>query len=176
MSNRIRNGAEARKASALVRITEFLIWAGGALSAALILLVFEIVVYAIIQRYILDTPLLWGDEFVGYALVAIVMLGAAEALRRGDHISIDLLASRVGGTARILLEILSATAVVAFAVIIGWSAWNSIQFARAFGSYSVGYIEIETWIPQVPMLFGAPLLILGSVTRLLRFLAERDNR
>ena len=51
------------------------------------------------------------------------------------------------------------------AAIIGWSAWESILFARAFGSYSVGYIEIETWIPQVPLVFGAILLGLAAIAR-----------
>ena len=45
-------------------------------------------------------PLTWGDEMLGYLLVATVMAGAAEALRRGDHIAIDLVTSRLTGRAR----------------------------------------------------------------------------
>lgn len=176
MSHHEENEAGAGNAPAMVRAAEFLISIGGMLSTLLILLVFAIVAYAITQRYVLDTPLLWGDEFIGYTLVAIVMLGAAEALRRGDHISIDLLASRAGGALRTFLGALSNIAVIVFAVIIGWSAWESITFARAFGSYSVGYIEIETWIPQVPMLFGAALLILASLTRIIRLFASTGER
>ena len=63
-----------------------------------------------------------------------------------------------------------------FAGLLGWSAWKSIAFARAFGSYSVGYIEIETWIPQVPMLAGAFLLIVAAAARLFTLVAEHRGR
>lgn len=167
---------EARPASVPQRVADALIRLGGALATLLILLVFGIVVVAIVNRYLVDSPLLWGDEFIGYTLVAIVMLGAAEAFRRGDHIAIDLLANRAGRRGRLALEILGSSAVIVFAGLLGWSAWKSIVFARAFGSYSVGYIEIETWIPQVPMLAGAFLLAVAAAARLLSRVAEHRGR
>lgn len=140
----------------------------GALSAALILLVLVQIVVAVTRRYLIDRPLQWNDEVIGYLLVAIVMLGATEALRRGDHISIDLLTAKLGPRMARLHVALSSLAVIVFAAVLGVSIWDSIAFARAFGSYSVGYIEIETWIPQVPVLIGAVLLSLMAGLRLLR--------
>jgi len=160
--------AEADKASALLRAIEALVRLGGMLSTLLILFVFALVCYAVLNRYVLGVPVQWADELTGYILVAIVMLGAAEALRRDNHISIDLLSSKLGGRGQLFLGILSNLAVLLLAAIIGWSAWKSILFARAFGSYSVGYIEIETWIPQVPLLFGAGLLGLAAIARIWR--------
>ena len=174
MVNEQQRKMEAGNASILLRIAEFLIRVGGALSSLLIIFILGIVCYAVLQRYVLDKPLLWSDQFIGYLLVATIMLGAAEALRRGDHISIELLAERVDGKWRLFIRLLSNFAVIAFAAVLGWSTWNSIEFARAFGSYSVGYIEIETWIPQVPLLFGAGLLILAATVRLLRLLSEKQ--
>lgn len=140
----------------------------GALSTLLILVIFVQIVVAVTRRYILDRPLQWNDEMIGYLLVATVMLGAAEALRRGDHIAIDLLASRLGpGPARVQAA-LAHLSVMAFAGIVGLSIWESIAFARSFGSYSVGYIEIETWIPQVPVVLGAALLFLSAALGLFR--------
>ena len=165
----------AGNASILLRSAEFLIRIGGALSSLLILLILGIVCYAVLQRYVLDKPLLWSDQFIGYLLVATIMLGAAEALRRGDHISIELLAERADGKWRLLIGLLSHFAVIAFAMVMGWSTWNSIEFARAFGSYSVGYIEIETWIPQVPILFGAGLLILAALVRVIGLFSNRPS-
>ena len=43
-----------------------------------------------------------------------------------------------------------------------------MQFAYGFGSYSVGYIEIQTWIPQVPVLIGCVLLALMALVRLIQ--------
>ena len=140
----------------------------GALSTALILVVFVQIVVAVTRRYVLDRPLQWNDEMIGYLLVALVMLGAAEALRRKDHIAIDLVTARLGpGLARVQAA-LAHLSVMAFAAIMGISIWDSIAFARSFGSYSVGYIEIETWIPQVPVVLGAMLLFLTAALGLFR--------
>ena len=153
------------------RIIGALVRLCGALSTALILLVFAQIVVAVTRRYLFDRPLQWSDEVIGYLLVTLVMLGAAEALRRGDHISIDLLSSRAGPRMRRVQQAFAHLAVMAFAAIVGSSIWDSIAFARSFGSYSVGYIEIETWIPQVPVVLGAALLFLTAAIGLLRLLS-----
>lgn len=144
-----------------------LVWLCGALSTLLILVALVVTVYAIVMRYVFERPLLWVDELTGYGLVALIMLGMAEAYRRGDHIGIDLLTGRVQGRARRGLAAWADAAVLGFAVVLGWSTWDAISFARAFGSYSAGHIEIETWIPQVPLLIGAVLLGLLAAARLL---------
>lgn len=150
------------------RIVTGLIRFCGAVSTALILVIFLQIVVAVTRRYIFDRPLQWNDEMIGYLLVTLVMLGAAEALRRGDHIAIDLLSSRLApGLAR-LQRAFAHLSVMAFAVIVGLSIWDSIAFARSFGSYSIGYIEIETWIPQVPVVVGMVLLFLTSALGLYR--------
>jgi C4-dicarboxylate transporter, DctQ subunit len=163
--------AEAQKASAALRAMETLVWLGGVLATLMILLIFVLICVAVINRYVLGEPLQWADELIGYMLVATIMLGAAEALRRDNHISIDLLSSKLESKGQLALGIIGNLAVLILAGIIGWSAWKSIVFARAFGSYSVGYIEIETWIPQVPLLFGAALLGLAAITRTWRLIA-----
>ena len=142
----------------------------GALSSALILVVFLQIVVAVTRRYVFDRPLQWNDELIGYLLVTLVMLGAAEALRRGDHIAIDLLTARLGPRMARVQAALAHLSVLVFAGVVGISIWDSIAFARSFGSYSVGYIEIETWIPQVPVVLGMGLLALMSGLGLLRTL------
>jgi len=159
---------EANAASSfLTRLVTWLSRVGGAVSAVLVVLVLGIVTYAIFQRYVMQTPLLWGDELIGYLLVAIVMFGAADALRGNNHISIDLLTRRAGPKLAHLLRIWFDLAVFGFALILGWSTWQTIEFAYQFGSYSPGYIEIATWVPQVPMLIGSVLLALVALTRLI---------
>ncbi len=142
----------------------------GALSTALILVIFVQIVVAVTRRYVLDRPLQWNDEMIGYLLVALVMLGAAEALRRKDHIAIDLIAARAGRRMARIQAAFAHLSVMAFAAIVGISIWDSIAFARSFGSYSVGYIEIQTWIPQVPVMLGSALLFLTAGLGLFRTL------
>lgn len=150
-----------------------LIWSGGAASALMILAVFAITIYSIVMRYVLNDPLLWADEVTGWALVAIVMFGAAEAYRRGDHIAIDLLTSRATGFWRHAAAYVSDLGVLGFSIVVGVSAWDAISFARAFGSYTSGHVVLETWILKTPILIGVGLLGMLALIRLGERLAGR---
>ena len=56
--------------------------------------------FSVFRRYVLGSPLTWTDELSGFLVVAIVMLGAAEVLRRGEHVSVDILSERAIGRKR----------------------------------------------------------------------------
>lgn len=161
-------GKEAASASFGSRwLARPVVWLGGAVSAVLIVAMFGVTIYAIFMRYVMNKPLLWADEVTGWALVAIVMLGAAEAYRCGDHISIDLLSAKATGARKRAVEMVADLAVLAFALIVALSTWDAISFARMFGSYTSGHIVIETWILQTPILIGCILLGLMAVIRLI---------
>lgn len=154
-------------ASAFYRyVVRPLTWLGGAVSTAMIIFLFFATVYAIFMRYVLDSPSLWVDEVTGWLLVAIVMLGSAEAYRRGDHIAVDLISSRATGIWRKLIEFIADLAVLFFGIVLGISTWEAISFAKSFGSYTTGHIEMATWVLQVPMLVGSVLFALTAVTRI----------
>lgn len=172
------HGEEARRASSpIARVATPLVWLGGAISTLLILTTLVITIYAIFNRYVLNAPLLWADELIGYLLVALVMLGTAEAYRRNDHIAIDLLSSKARGVPALILAVVSDLSVLAFAAVLGLSTWEAVTFAYSFGSYSSGSIEIETWIPQSPLLAGAALLAVAAVEKLIgRFSRTRSGR
>lgn len=153
-------------ASRIARPLAAIVWVGSAMSALLILAILAIVSYAVFMRYAIERPILWGDDMTGNVLVAFVMLGTAEAYRRGDHISVDLLATRFRSRGRRMLAVWSDIAVLLFAVTLAISAWQAIVFARMFDSYTQGSLEIPSWIPQVPLLVGAVLLGAIAVARL----------
>lgn len=163
---------EAGSASFISRwLARPVVWLGGAISAVLIIVVFAVMIYSIFMRYVMNDPLLWSDEVTGWALVAIVMLGAAEAYRQGDHIAIDLLTGHATGLWKQAVGFVSDFAVLGFAIIVGQSTWKAISFARMFGSYTSGSVVIETWIPQIPLLIGSVLLGLMAVVRLIERLS-----
>jgi C4-dicarboxylate transporter DctQ subunit len=166
------DGAAPPGAGHLGRLVELPVRLGGVLATLLILFLLGLTADAVVQRYLLNTPLLWSDELTGYLLVALIMCGASEAYRRGDHMAIDLVTGRAGPRLARVIGAWSNLAVLAFAVVLGWSAWEAISFARAFGSYSSGEIEVATWIPQIPLMIGALLLGLTALSRLLGRLAK----
>lgn len=171
-----KRGADTASASRLTRLAGAIARLGGAVSALLIVAVLALVTYAVFQRYVIGRPLPWADEMSGFVLVAIVMFGCAEALRRGDHIAIDLISGRAGSRLRRVLDAWSAVAVLALSLVLLWSAWSQIRFARDFGSFTPGEIEIASWIPQLPMLFGWSAMALVALARLLEVIASPAGR
>jgi TRAP-type C4-dicarboxylate transport system permease small subunit len=146
----------------------------GAISALLVLILLALTACAIFMRYFMNKPLVWGDQLLGYLLVAFVMLGLTEAYRNGTHISIDMVVDKLQGRLNRLRWIWSDFCVLLLALVVGISTYESISFARLFGSYSSGAIQIQTWVPQVPVLLGAGLMGLFALTRLIGRLFQRD--
>jgi TRAP-type C4-dicarboxylate transport system permease small subunit len=163
--------AEVAAASRVERVATAISWVAGAVAALLIVVILAVTALSVFNRYVLGRPLIGVDEATGYLVVAVVMCGAAEALRRGDHIRIDLLLDAAGPRMRWLLDAWAHASVLAFAVMLLVTAWHTVTFSRSFGAYSSGYLEMPMWIPQSTMLLGAALLALVSLVKLLRHLA-----
>lgn len=158
----------AASAAPLVeRLLTPFVWVGGAISTLLILVALALTAYSVFMRYVMNRPPVWIDQFTGFLLVALVMMGVAEAYRRGNHISIDLLTENLSGGWQRLRLIWSDLCVLAFSAVLVLSTWEAIEFAHSFGSFTSGSIEIASWIPQVPILVGALLLGLFAIARLI---------
>jgi len=168
MTSEQTSKGEPRALLSVIRLIETPIQWGGRAAALLILGSFGLMIFAIFQRYFLNTPLKWGDEMQGYLLVAIVMCGAAEALRRGDHVAIDVLADSCGHRAKRVFTLIGHLAVIIFAIVFGISAVEVTHFSYDFGSYSPGYLEAPMWIPQSAMIFGSVMLGLSAFVGLLK--------
>jgi len=138
------------------------------LGAALVVATVLIVTYSVFMRYVFNTPQTWTDELVGYFLVYTVMLGVAAELRRGDHISVDLLTSRLGPTGRRLIDIWGMIAVMAVAAAMLDSSLDMVAFSQMVGLISDGYVEVPMWIPQMALVVGYAMLLLSAANRLLR--------
>ena len=83
---------EARASSSPIdRFAAVVAGAGGVVSSVLILLVLVITGTGVWMRYVVGQHIAGVEEATGFFVVAIVMFGAAEASRRGDHIRIDII-------------------------------------------------------------------------------------
>ncbi|MDR1904945.1 MAG: TRAP transporter small permease subunit, partial [Treponema sp.] len=54
--------------------------------AALILFTF----FAVIMRYIVSRPVIWGEEFQLFCIVIVVFFGAGAGFRLKSHVAIDI--------------------------------------------------------------------------------------
>ena len=145
-----------------------------AVGASVVVLMMLVVTYSVVNRYILNTPITWTDELSGYLVVALVMLGAADALRRGDHISVDLITSRLTKRSKRFVEIWGYTVVIVFSSVLLISSKRTIDYSINFEIVSEGYLEVPIWIPQSFLILGGSLVFLVALAKLTRAV-QRDT-
>lgn len=165
-------GPLATLARALVlgldRVVAALCWLAMAFSALALIASLAMVVYSVGMRYVLNQPQTWVDDLVGFLLVAIVLLGAADAMRRGEHIGVDLLTSRLGALGRRVAAVWALLAVVVTGVFFVVEGWETVAFSKMLGVKSYGHLEVPIWIVQLAVPVGGALFGLAALMGLLR--------
>ena len=163
-----------RGALALTRAIDWVCYGAAGIATLAVLVSLATTGYSVFMRYVLGTPITWIDELSGYLVVAIVMFGAAEALRRDDHIRVDLLTTRLSGVKAQAMKVVWALFIGAVMVALLKSAITAVNFSRDFGIYSQGYMEIPMWIPQSMLIIGSGLVLLAAAGRLVEVLLGVD--
>lgn len=138
---------------------------GGALSALLVLVVFALISYAVVMRYLFNLPLNWSDELIGYLMVAMAFGGLSAAMLADRHIAIDLVTPNLPAGAQKACQLLGHVVVFFVAVVFLYSSWETLTFNRNFGLYSVGELDAPIWVTQLPMAAGSALLALAAIIR-----------
>jgi TRAP-type C4-dicarboxylate transport system permease small subunit len=161
-------GPEPRALRALSRVTGGLTDAASAASAAGVLLSLALIGWAVVMRYALNRPPVWTDDAVGLLLVMIVMGAAAQVLRRGEHIGVDLLTERLGPRAARWAQAWAMLATLAVAVILVVNGWQTAMQSRQFGVVTEGRIEWPVWRLMLLLPAGGVLLALVSIEALWR--------
>jgi TRAP-type transport system small permease protein len=70
------------------------------LGVLLLLVMFISVLTQIFFRYVLNSPLTWTEESSRYSFIWIVLLGAAFAVRKKEHVVMEVLVNRFPGHVR----------------------------------------------------------------------------
>lgn len=138
------------------------------LAGAGILVALALIGWSVVMRYALNRPPLWVDEVVGFLLVGIVMLAAADVLRRGEHIGVDVLTGQLRGRARLWAGAWSALATLAAALVLVVNGWQSAMFSRSLGILTEGHLELPVFWLMLLLPVGGLLMLLTAVEALVR--------
>jgi TRAP-type C4-dicarboxylate transport system permease small subunit len=159
---------------ALGRAVRMLSAAAMGVAALSLLVSFVLIGWAVVARYAFNAAPVWVDEVVGFALVAIVMLAAAQTLRRDEHIGVDLLVTRLSGAGRRAARVWAAAATGIIAVVLIVNGWGTAQLARQLGLLTEGSLEWPTWWLMMLMPVGGALLLLAAIEALWRAAVGAD--
>lgn len=138
------------------------------LAGLVLLTTLALVAYSVAMRYFANRPLPWIDELVGYLLVASVMLAAAEALRRGEHIAVDVITERLPARAKRAAEAFALVTVLIAGLALFIQGLDTVAFSQLLGIRSTGYLAIPIAWPQSLIPVGGALLSLAALSGLLR--------
>lgn len=147
-----------------------------ALSALGVLVSLALIAWSVVMRYAFNRAPVWVDDVVGFMLVGIVMLAAAQVLRRGEHIGVDLLTSRLPPRAQRWAEAGSALAALAVSLVFLVNGWRTAMFSRQLGIVAEGRIEIPVFWLQLLLPLGGLLLALAALEALLRAVTRPVER
>jgi TRAP-type C4-dicarboxylate transport system permease small subunit len=131
-----------------------------------------VVTWAVFTRYVLNSSLVWYDEFASYLLVWLTFFGAVVADYHRKHINFDLLVNKLGPTARRVADIVGEIAVLGFQWVLFYYGWVLTARMGDETAISLPWVSIM-WVTAVLPVAGAMLLVL-SLSRLVALLSGRS--
>ncbi len=132
---------------------------------AAVLLAVEIAVLlaGVISRYVFHNPLVWTDELASLLFLWLAMLGAAIALRRGEHMRMTTLLQRMAPGTRSTVELLALAAPLLFIVVL---LPYAIEHAESEAVIRTPYLDVSTVWRVSAMPVGMALMIVAATLRL----------
>lgn len=133
-------------------------WLGcGALAALLLILLHEVV-----ARYAFNAPTIWGSDLATLLTASVFLLGAADTLRTGGHVRIDVLSSRLRPrTAHLLQAAALALLVLPALLVVDIAAWQRTLRAVQRHEIDLGMAwQVPVWPTYGLIAVGLGLLAL----------------
>jgi TRAP-type C4-dicarboxylate transport system permease small subunit len=132
-----------------------------------------VLIIQVVARYFVNNPTVWSEELAIVIFVWTAMLGIAVCVRRGEHLTLDILSKRFHGTsAKILSTFLTALTVITFGLIGYYSIGLLGPASRQVLAGLLIGLNIEgsvAWI-YLSIPIGCALSVIFSIERLIYLL------
>ena len=142
----------------LDRIIDFMAFLAGILLVGAVL----VVCWEIAMRYFVHRPLVWAVEVCEYILFSIAFLGAPWLLKKGGHVSVDIVIEHLGPKIRQRMRLLAMASGIIISVIISW-----FGLTTAWECYKTGVLVTKTL--NVPKHYFMILIFIGYLFLMLEF-------
>jgi TRAP-type C4-dicarboxylate transport system permease small subunit len=133
-----------------------------------------LVCFGIFFRYVLNSSLVWYDEFASYMLVWLTFYGCIVVDYQRRHIGFDLLVEKLKPAARRVVDVVAELAVLGFQFVLFYYGWILTERMGDETAISLPWIKV-TWITSVLPVTGG-LLLLISLARLFELLTGRTQK
>lgn len=125
----------------------------------ILLLISAILFHSVVMRYLFNNPVTWSEDAAKILLVWMTLLGAPGGLRKGAHVSIDLIVEKLPHVLSQLLRLVSLLAVI-------YVSWMIVRHGWLFALQGMRRIvpSLE-WLPfgfaylALPVGYGLMILV-----------------
>jgi TRAP-type C4-dicarboxylate transport system permease small subunit len=152
----------------LGRLVALVEWWAIALMVAMV----AIVCWAVFTRYVLNSSLVWYDEFASYLLVWLTFYGAVVTDYQRRHINFDLLVNKLAPTPRRVVDVIGEICVLGFQFVLCYYGWVLTERMGDETAISLPWVQIA-WVNSVLPITGALLLVI-SFARLVALLSGQE--
>lgn len=160
----------------LDRLLTLLTRAAALLAGLFILATAFIIVYEVVMRGLFHAPTEWVLEVSTYLIIMAGFLGLAITFRENAHVRVDLLAGRISGRARRLLELVTNFLAILLFLVFLTESTDLMTATYAYGKLSPSILRFPLFIPQLSLVVGSALLLGELVRRFLLTLAGADAK
>jgi TRAP-type C4-dicarboxylate transport system permease small subunit len=147
------------------RLLDALYDGAAALAAVFMVLLLVMVLLSIVGRQ-LHFHVPGTDAYAGYMMAAAGFLALAHTLKRGEHIRVTLLLSKLQGRARRGTELWALFAATLLAALSAFYSARLVWQSRQFNDISTGNDATPLWIPQLAMAIGTLILLIAFIDEL----------
>ena len=110
------------------------------------------------------------NAYAGYAMAASTFFGLSYAFRRGSHIRVNLMLSRLKGGRRKQGEIWCLAIAGGLGIFLAYYLIKLMVVTIDFGDVSEAADATPLWIPQLSLAIGGTVFAIALIDRLLRVL------
>ncbi|WP_088626399.1 TRAP transporter small permease [Oceanicola sp. 22II-s10i] len=129
----------------------------------------------VVLRYVFNAPLWWALEASEYLLLLFFMSGLAWSLRLGVHIRMGLLYEKLTRTARRIVSVIYATAVIVPFSLVALAATEEAMFLHGLGK-TTNDLEMPLWLWNGAVALACILLVLQALALAIEvIIGERDT-
>jgi C4-dicarboxylate transporter DctQ subunit len=134
--------------------------------AVLVAVLTAVTAAQVINRYVLNAPLIWSEEAARYLFVWVSMIGAALAMHQGGHFGLVVLLRRVSPRAHAALGVLVSAVVIVFLATFLFTGIRETILASSQMSLTL-YIGMQWAYLALPV--SAALMLLHVFAHLVRY-------
>ncbi len=146
----------------LRKALNFLYDSAAALAALCMIGLLLMVLLSVVERQLhFNVPGI--DAYAGYLMAGCGFLALAHTLKRGEHIRVTLIVSRLGERAKPWMERWAMGAGALLALLFAYYSVRLVWQSHVFNDISTGNDATPLWLPQLSMAVGAVVFAIAAI-------------